>query len=343
MTLTEAHTRSILDVALALGADPRISRASEIGVPCPGCGGTDRFTVNHTKNVFLCRHSGAGGDPIDLVRHVHNVGVRQAAEWLTGAPMPERKPAPVESGEYRQKARERGYKIWLAGYKPGKVIEGYFTLRGIPIPQWKLRTLREADRLPYWAKVGDRWDVIHEGPAMLAAITGDDGKFIGVHRTWLGKNGKAEIFHPETGEQMPAKKVEGSLRGGRIVLRDGPGSVAVGEGIESVLSWDALDIGWAGALWSGISLGNIAGKAAGTVYHPTLMSGNRRAKVGNDEPADCVCLSSMGKRVTLLADSDSDPFTTGLDMARACKRLGTDDVRWPHEGMDWNDVLRARE
>lgn len=348
-----AHERAIGDVAIALGADPNIAARMEIGVPCPGCGGTDRFFVNNRKNIFLCRASGAGGDPIDLVRHVYNCGVRQAVEYLTGERMfqDRSKPMNVTSDEYRQKARERGYRIWRNGYsidpaKGGKLVAAYFAIRRIPFPPWRMRTLREADRLPYWHwnKTRKEFAVIHEGPAMLAAITGSDGKFIGCHRTWLDlkrPDGKAEIFDPETGEQLGAKKVEGSVMGGKIVLReDLTGTyLAIGEGIETVLSWDAMH-GSGQALWSGVSLGNIAGKAADTIFHPTRKSGNRRAKVANDVPADCDCLKVDGYAVTLLADGDSDPFTTRMDMARAAKRHGAVDVQWPPDGMDWNDVLR---
>lgn len=348
--MPRAHERAIGDVAIALGADEKVLRRVEIGVACPGCGGTDRFVINHGKNIFLCRASGAAGDPIDLVRHVQGCSVRLAVEWLTGErQFQERaKPVSVTSDDYRQKARERGYRIWRNGYAPDKHVPRYFELRHIPWPAWRIRTLREADRLPYWhwSKAKREFRVIHEGPALLAAITGPDGKFIGVHRTWLEltkPSGKAEIFDPETGEQLGAKKVEGSMKGGKIVLRDGDATrTVIGEGIETVLSWDAMR-GDGETLWSGVALGNISGRAAGKVMHPTMTiaGGKRRALVSNDEPlVGDECLAASG-HITLLGDGDSDPFTTQMDMARAVRRLSAERVEWADNGMDWNDAIRG--
>ena len=51
---------------------------------CPVCGGTDRFGVNLTKQIWNCRGCGKGGDVIDLVQHIDGVGFSAAIETLTG-------------------------------------------------------------------------------------------------------------------------------------------------------------------------------------------------------------------------------------------------------------------
>lgn len=406
-TIAAAHGKSITDVALALGAG-RLVATPERGVPCPGCGGTDRFSVDPEKNVFYCRASGASGDPIVLVRHVHGVGFGKAVEMLAGRQaLPAgaaRKADKDKSEQFRLAERKRAWRIWQDAYsivpaKGGRLVAAYFERRGIPFPDWPIPALREADRVDYWTWSADSRDFvkIHSGPAMLAAITGADGRFIGLHRTWidLGRpNGKAVIADPETGEILDAKKVRGTQRGGKIVLRDlghvarrltGGGSsatendeaagetaadgrsveatverrpsafdLAIGEGIETVLSWDALADRGGCALWCGINLDNIAGKAAGQIPHPSAvfrdsLGRQRRRKVGGPEPdpndRDCLMVPGHFDRRILLGDGDGDRFATQAAMIRAKRRLiatsGPTDIDWAPDGQDFNDCLLA--
>lgn len=375
--VTRARDRSIVDVALALGAADAV-KIDERGVPCPFCGGRDRFSVDKAKNVFLCRTSGAGGDPIALVQHVHQCSFADAIEHLTGEkPLATatRRPAPSDDdkNEWREKARLRAWKIWRNGApiepeRGGHWVRDYLALRAIPFPAWRIKALREVSSLAYWhrAKAGDEFKVIHSGPAMLAAITGPDGHFIGVHRTWLDlsrPNGKAAIPDPAGDDTLDAKKVEGSQKGGKIVLREGDENLclALGEGIETALSWAEMQASaHAGylakpALWVGINIGNIAGKAAEMIPHPSLMltdriGRQRRQKVGGHEPdlADTDCLQIPAddfEKLILLGDSDSDRFTTQAAMLRARNRFeltGHDAaIDWAPDGQDFNDVLRG--
>ncbi|RWO57152.1 primase-helicase zinc-binding domain-containing protein [Mesorhizobium sp.] len=379
-TIAAARNKSIIDVALALGAAEAV-KIDERGVPCPLCGGRDRFSIDKAKNVFLCRPSGTGGDPIALVQHVHGMSFHEAIELLTGEKaLPAAKRAPrndQQDNQYREKARLRAWKIWQDGApiepaRHGHWVHDYFCLRAIPFPAWRIKALREVSQLPYWHRRNGEFVVIHSGPAMLAAITGPDGRFIGVHRTWLDlgrANGKAVIADPDTGEVLDAKKVEGSQRGGKIVLRDGEpgcGVCALGEGIETVLSWDAPQTGTdlcvfngncfpKAALWVGINIGNIAGKAAEQIPHPSLLvtdklGRKRRQKVGGHEPdlSDAHCLQIPAddfERLILLGDSDSDRFTTQAAMLRARKRFElaghNAEIDWAPDGQDFNDALRA--
>lgn len=375
--IDKARDKSIVDVALALGADKGV-KVDERGVPCPGCGGTDRFSVDKVKNVFLCRASGTGGDPIALVQHVHGISFGDAIEQLTGEkPLTKSERVPARTNEeknvYREKARVRAWRIWQDGApiepeRHGHWVRDYFALRTIPFPSWRIKTLREASRLPYWhwSKQREEFVVVHTGPAMLAAITGPDGRFIGVHRTWLDlnrQNGKALIADPDTGDVLDAKKVEGSQKGGKIVLRFAEPSTnphlfcVLGEGIETTLSWAALN--WNSAndavLMCGINIGNIAGKAVEQIPHPSLMvtdaiGRKRRQKVGGHEPdmSDTDCLQIPAddfEKLILLGDGDSDRFTTQASMMRARNRFeltGHDaEIDWAPDGQDFNDALRG--
>lgn len=367
-TVKTARDRGIAEVAIALGASRRILEGRERGVPCPGCGGDDRFAIDPGKNVFLCRKSGAAGDPIALVRHVHGVSFAEAVAMLAGdASMPERR-APQRRGDdrYRQRARERAHRIWtesrsIEPARGGHLVVRYLAARGIPLPAWRVRTLRETEDLPYWHWSKERQEFVrvHSGPAMLAAITGPDGRFIGVHRTWIDLSrpgGKAEIFDPDTGEMLAAKKVEGSQRGGRIVLREADGGeLAIGEGNETVLSWAAINPERRCGLWCGINLDNIAGRAADRIDHPSLtvtdsLGRVRRVRIAGPTPdpedRDCLQVTAAdADRIILLGDGDSDRFTTQAAMTRAERRMAAFAARteWAPDGSDWNDVLRARK
>jgi hypothetical protein len=57
--------------------------------PCPVCGGTDRFSINTTKQVWNCRGCDKGGDVIDLVKHIDGSDFIAACTTLNnGQPPP---------------------------------------------------------------------------------------------------------------------------------------------------------------------------------------------------------------------------------------------------------------
>ncbi len=342
--IDKANGLDIGAVAVSLGARWKGEAVVDNrGTACPGCGGVDRFSVRRDKNVFFCRMSGAGGGPVDLVRHVHGCGFRAAVEHLTGkATLPVREaPRPREDKDdhFREKARRRAWAIWQSGRPPVTLVPAYLARRGIAMPDWRLRAIREIPELAYWqwSASDQEFHVIATGPAMLAAIVGPDGRFMGVHRTWIDldrANGKMVIVDPETGEILQSKKVEGSQRGGRIVLRE-------------------LDERRP-ALWCAINKDNIAGKATESVTHPSrtitdTLGRVRRAKVQGATPdlTDTRCLPPPAgdfRFAMLLGDGDSDTFETQAAMLRARRRFvaaGLETVidRAP-DGQDWADALK---
>ena len=348
----------------------RGERGEAVG-PCPGCGGRDRFSVNRKSNVWLCRQGGGdpiGGDAVALVRHVENCGFPRAVEILLGdladlKPRAEAAGTRIVDNEFREKERRRAYQLWREGrpFPAGGHVAAYLAARGIPIEMARQTGAhcREHDDLPFWQPYTDgptlsgrqaktQWRVIHRGPAMLWPITALDGHFLGLHATWIdptGPKGKAEIFCPDTGEQLPAKKVRGSKKGGRIVLRDvhrREPDAGAGEGIETVLSW-AIIRDFAGSLYSSIDLGNLAGRAARTIAHPTLKitrRDDRKMPVRvpgpdphpEDDPALLFAPHPGTGRLFLLGDGDSDPFATKAAMQRAQARLAPSGIETP---IDW--------
>ncbi|QTL01928.1 DNA primase [Aquabacter sp. L1I39] len=387
----EARAVSVADVLERRGISLRRAGTELVG-PCPVCGGTDRFGVNLRRNIWCCRKAGRGGDAIALVEYLDGANFLGACETLTGVPAPrgegqrlsaeelaaraqERRAAEAKReashNAFRERERRTLWAHWRTAWPPaGTPVEAYLGRRSIGLPPGG--ALRFLPDMPFWhgsvedergAKVGR---IIHRGPAMLAAIIGADDTFAGLHITWLDlaqPKGKALVFDPDTGEELPAKKVRGSLRGGRLWLVRGKSEGEVtrqisGEGIETTLSaWEAMAREGRAAgidFVAGISLGNLAGAAAASVMHPTVRTVD---KAGRSRPT-CVPgpVSAEGSaamhvpaRIThliLLGDGDSDPFTTRCAMDRAVSRHAAPGrlvtVAWPPEGFDFNDVLLGR-
>ena len=263
-------------------ADLRRTGAELVG-PCPKCGGTDRFGINVQRHVFNCRTCG-GGDGIGLVRHVLGCDFRAALDWLCGErdvvldpaeahrrmqrAEAEKKKRARDALRYRQRATAQARDIWQAGVDPaGTAVEAYLSGRGLAdlFGPWPPKCIRfHADLAFMWKDGGGEWKAIHRGPAMLAAIQGPNGKFSGVHRTWLDPQepkGKAAIVAPD-GTAQKSKKTWGAKKGGtiRLVTPPGAGMMVMGEGIETTAT--ALVAGGydAAAYWCGVDLGNMAGR-----------------------------------------------------------------------------------
>ena len=363
--------------------------------PCPGCGGHDRFSVNPVKGVWNCRKHGGGATAIGLLMHMKDMTFAEAVKALTphhgDAPMREKKPRPnpapkppPASNPWRDQAIEKA-RVILAQGRPiiGTPVTDYLKGRGIWLRSVNVHdSLRYHLDLPYWEQVqgprGTETIVIHRGPAMLAAIWDLHKSLIGVHRTWLAESGcgKARIIHPDTGKLCPEKKVMGSQKGGRIVLAGPPDAetLVVGEGIETVLSYYVLvstggrafpferDVALKDVSFqSSVTLGNLTGRAAGRVKHPTEKKRDKRGReravtVPGSEPhpddapdlaRPTPLLFPVGpnvQRIVLLGDGDSDLFWTQCAMARAEKRLARDGrtivTDWAPVGTDWADVAR---
>ena len=375
------------------------ARGIERSGACPVCGGRDRFAINLRKRTWNCRGCGQGGrEGLGIIMHGLRVGFLEACEVALGEPPPkpdraadpaaraarDARLAEIEAArmaretaaaaaerDFREEARWEGRKLWLrrAAFA-GSPAEAYLRGRAILIPPQGLR-LGFLPDLPLWgARPGPdgRPVVLHRGPAMLAPIVGPDGRQLGTHRTWIDPTrpgAKVMLTDPETGEDVPAKKVLGLVKGGHIELIGQPAPVRMvaGEGIETVLSvWTA----WARtadarldgcAFRASVSLGNLAGAAAAgdRVAHPTR---RRTDKLGRSfavkvpgatpdlaEPA--MAVPDSVRELILLGDGDSDRFETDLKLRRAAARHRRPGRRiaiaWADDGKDFNDMLRGAE
>ena len=209
----------------AKGMDKKMDQAG----PCPACGGNDRFSVNFSKRKFNCRHCGAkGANALALALVGARVSFIEACEALSG----EAKPAKVQgetdeqkaarlakrakmdadaakdaqkrvadAARYRAAEQEAAKRIWNAAHPPSPARLGtYWAARGLKIPASAL--IREVAFMPYHhgferdERGYNRPRVIHQGPAMVAALLDNDGLVVGVHITYLRADwaGKLEIL-----------------------------------------------------------------------------------------------------------------------------------------------------
>ncbi len=381
--LDEARRAECFTVLNALRPHGLKGNRRQVEGPCPACGGTDRFSINLVKNLFHCRVSKTGGDAIAMVMYLDGVDFLRACETINGRPPPEGKSGQVadttkikqqqeanaasakkrldDGNDFRRREIARARKIWDgAGPVQHSIAEAYLRFRGVePSATAKLRAY---EKLPYWAEIKGQWQVIHESPAMVAAIQGRDERFIGCHITYIDgglttASGKAEIIHPVTGEVLDAKKVRGSQKGGHIYL-GGPHEarhLVMGEGIETVYSVreklrERADV----LFWSAVNLGNIGGRAASRVFHPTATRSDKngkvtRLKVMSAEPDledhDTVWPPEQVLNILLLGDGDSDRFNTRNTLQRGATRWAKPSritkAAWAADGLDFNSMLRT--
>ncbi len=337
---------------------PRLWRTSEgFEGPCPRCGGRDRFSVNVRKQVFNCRGA-EGNDVIGMVQHISGCSFREAVIALTGDQVPQdlstrRSAVKRDQANGRSDLRQNrriGHELAKAAAlfsaaKPlsGTKAEAYFEARGIAVhPRWA-GDVRFCGALPYWGyndAIAATLTFLGNYPAILAAIRDAGGTFIGVHRTYLDREMPRKLLPPGDRRRNGAKKVLGRAGGGLIRLSPIEPVMAIGEGVETTLSWYALgaqdiDVGIA----AGISLGNLAGSllksAAGSrsgepVFDPDM-----------ERPG--LILPPEVKEVILLQDGDSDPSTTVAKMVCAMRRFEAMGIRASIDeapaGRDFNDVL----
>jgi hypothetical protein len=206
--------------------------------------------------------------------------------------------------------------------------------------------------------------VLFSGPVMMAAITGPDGAFLGLHVTYFDptRSGKKIAIEdpyaePDEDGNLPLvvpKKIRGSKRNASIKLWQPPefDRLVIGEGWETTASVLLAEHGTERfertAYWTSIDLQSMGGKAVETVAHPTLKNkAGRPLKVPgpvpdmNDEKA--LTIPDHVEEVLRLGDGDSDRFTAEQVMARADARWARPGRRqhtaWAPQGEDFNDIL----
>lgn len=371
----EARAADITAVAATLGARLKKAGAAEMAGPCPLCGGTDRFSINTKKRIFNCRGSGEGGDVIAMVQHVRGCDFIAACEEITGESPPrgesrQRQRDPEIDRERRQERRDadlvarkedaaelskamQSSGALFARAKPmqGTAAEDYLDMRGVLLSEPVYEDLRFIPGLEYYGYAdadADQQMELGRFHCLTSAIRDVAGEIIGVHRTYINPEA-TKLRPPGDRNRNAAKKAYQRVKGGLIRLGEIRETLAMGEGLETTLSWFAMarrgDFGddWVDpSIACAVSLGNLCGSAAGSIPHPTIKG---RTIMNGDPATDApgAAIPAHVRRIVLIGDGDSDgPATMAalLTAARRHRAAGVDvHVALAPAGSDFNDVL----
>ena len=288
--------------------------------PCPACGGTDRFsfTDNHGSGSFVCRGTERqGGDGFELVMHFLGCDLRGAlgavADALGGYACQKAPSAPTCTGPARDDG-ESLRRIWSEAVpiQAGDPVWTYLEHRGIRLDVVP-RVLRCHPALPYWLTGGAHPVRLGTFPAMLAAVQGEEGRTVAIHRTYLQANGeKADIRDPATGERLPVKKLktrrDGVMPGSAVRLfAPVDGRLVVTEGIETALAVREVT---GTAVWACVSASGLASVALPPEVSEVFVAGDNDGNHAGQRAAGVLAerVKKEGRAVTVLF-----PSSPGLD------------------------------
>ena len=331
------------------------------GVPCPACGGEDRFAVNEKKGVFQCRGS-AGGDAIALAEHLDGGSFLEAVETVTGRPSPSGAKREVTESERAERERvmiqrragserrdERAAQAELEKKQSDTAridqilkswrefqtspAQAYLRARGIVPANSFMADIGFVENEPYWGFENERAErktLLARLPCMVSIIREVEAGIIGIHRTFLDARKPAKFEPPKHRENKP-KRILGASRGGMIRFGFIEPVMATGEGIETTLAWFHLGRDIPGVrlenvgLFAAISLGNLSGACSGTIPHPKLQRPDGKpVPIPNGIPdmgRPGVILPSEVKGVMILGDGDSEPYSTKARLLAAGRRF----------------------
>ena len=179
--------------------------------------------------------TGQHGDLIDLIRR------RTGAPTLRAALIEARSflalPASKDAGEPYD-ATEAARRLWKRRCRAidGTHAEAYLRARGLA--RCRFPALRFHPEL-FYREGAAQSGPVRRLPALIAAVTGDDGMIHGVQRTWLNPRApaKADIANPRKAlGRIFGRAVRFAPPAGAETLPNGATTLLIGEGIETVLS-----------------------------------------------------------------------------------------------------------
>lgn len=273
-------------------------------VPCPLCGGEDRFRFDNQegRGTYICNQCGAG-DGLKLAMEFTGKPFYEAAGLIDDIIGNVRPDADRSRAEMSDEDRRRILREMYAAsgpVQPGDLADVYLTCRGVGEVAYP-PALRFAPSLRD-GEGGVR-------PAMLAmvGVPGAD-RFATIHRTFLRPDGRAKAEMPAPRKLAPGGVPEGAC----VQLGDWTGGpLGIAEGIETALSASALH---GMVVWSAIN---------STILQRWF------------PPGGCTEVVIFG---------DNDKAFGGQAAAYAlAHRLGAKGIRVevhipPISGTDWNDV-----
>lgn len=214
--------------------------------PCPVCGGKDRYRFDDKEGSgsYFCGNPHHGsGDGFKLLMSYRECNFAEAAQFVRDyfgerpveavkhTPKPTQKPDDVRIRASLEKVAQACSRV-LPGDAVWRYLKG---TRGLDLPAIP-RAIKLHPSLGYYEE-GDEGRMVKVGeyPAMIAVVSGADGRPVTMHRTYLTSVGKqAPVEHRK-------KLMTGfGAKGGAIRLYPADKVLAVAEGIETALAVHCL-------------------------------------------------------------------------------------------------------
>ena len=149
---------------------------------------------------------------------------------------------------------------------------------------------------------------------------------IGISQTYVDPSVPRK-WTPTGSPRNGARKIRGDKHGGLIRLGLIGETIGLSEGWENCLAWHQLGRGSEDvSLAAAIDLGNLSGRATGSVDHPSIRDANGSVlKIPNGEPdltKPGVILPEGVKTVIIVADNDSEPLALHGRYRTAVNQIG---------------------
>ena len=177
--------------------------------------------------------TGEHGDLLDLIAANLNLAtlrdtLEEARRFLS-LPRPEPPTMEPQAPAVRG-SPEAARRLWALGQPiAGTLAERYLSARGLKDLR-SVSALRFHPSCYYWREDAETDGIPEAWPALLAKVTDNVGTLTGVHRTWLD---------PKSGDKAPLdpnRKAMGNLLGHAVRIGSSTDVLAVGEGLETMLS-----------------------------------------------------------------------------------------------------------
>ena len=212
--------------------------------PCPLCGGKDRWRWDNRegRGTWICSQCGAG-DGIALVMQKNAWEFREAAKQIDTVIGSASAHAPKRERSDREK-RDAMSRLW----RSSKAIEADDPVGRYLARRVGLTSFPSCLRTAFHARYQSDPPSFH--PAMIAMVTGPDGRPSTLHRTYLTADGrKASVDAPR--RLMPGIVAKGAA----IRLAPAGDALGIAEGIETALSATAL---FGVPCWAAVNAGMLA-------------------------------------------------------------------------------------
>ena len=198
---------------------------------------TERGAIGNWVDAATGEH----GDLIDLIRLNQRHGrfaetIDEAERFLSLPPTADADIPSAALAKPAQAGSPQAAKRLFAASKPlvGSIAANYLSARGITRSQ-DLPALRFHPRCFYRTNADDIPGTPGAFPAMIAAVTDDDGKQTGTHRTFLAPLGFNPSGHGKANVATP-RRAMGNILGNSVRFGKAGDVMVAGEGIETILS-----------------------------------------------------------------------------------------------------------